>query len=115
MKTKWGIFLLLLAVAAIVTIFWPTAIGGKSPVNVMFLAVTNDGTGAKWILFCATNGTKRLFVRGQFRDRVAGHANQPDDNSPNHERRLSQAKSIGNLLDALTCARAVVAAQIHIH
>ena len=65
MKTKWGILLVLLAVAGLVAIFWPPAIGGKSPVNVMFLAATNDATGAKWMVFCATNGTKRLFVRGR--------------------------------------------------
>jgi len=65
MKPKWIILVAVLTVAGLVAIVWPPAIGGKSPVNVMFLSTTNDGTGAKWMLFRATNGTKRLFVRGR--------------------------------------------------
>ena len=56
--------LALLAVAGLLALFWGAPKGGKALVNVTFLAATNDGTGAKWVLFSASNSTERLFVRG---------------------------------------------------
>jgi len=64
MKKKWIILLAALVAAASAALFWPPPTAVKAPVNVTFLAATNDGTGAKRMLFCATNGTRRLFVRG---------------------------------------------------
>ncbi len=63
MKSKWMILLAGLAVGALAIIFWPPAPAGA--VNITLLCVTNDAVGRRLALFSATNGTKRLFVRGR--------------------------------------------------
>ena len=54
-----------LAVASTVIFFWPAATVGGGTVNITLLSVTNDAAGRRLAVFSATNGTKRLFVRGR--------------------------------------------------
>jgi len=56
------------------------------------------------------------FIRkGTFRDRITGDAFQPDDNSPDHERRLSKTGSGDNFFDASTCVGAAVEVKLYVH
>jgi hypothetical protein len=69
---KWTILLAGLAVASLAIFFWLPASTGGGAVNITLLSFTNDAAGTRLAVFSATNGTKRLFVRGCSQMEVQG-------------------------------------------
>ncbi len=53
--------------------FWPGPASGTGLVKIRLLTVTNEAGGETLAVFCVTNGTKRLFVRGRSQIEVQGN------------------------------------------